>query len=263
MAQETQEYNVHDWQSPAYAAEWVADAEARDHQRTEQLALLAAMIPRPRDAAIRVLDVGAGYGVVTGAVLAAFPAAQVTLLDFSDAMLDQARARLAAHAAQLSYALGDFSRPGWEPPDGGPYDAIVSASALHNLRDGQRIAAIFRECVPLLAPGGAFLNLDNVSSAGPRTETQYEAIRDRPRRASDGIHAPAPAVLGGADAQAAAHSPAEPAGGHAHGPADGPRWRRFASTLAENLDALRAAGFAEVDCYAKWLHRALYGGYLP
>jgi tRNA (cmo5U34)-methyltransferase len=230
--------HVHDWQSPDYAAEWVADAEARDHQRTEHLALLARMIPRPRAAAIRVLDLGAGYGIVTRNVLDAFPAAQVTLLDYSDAMLDQARARLADHVGQLHYAIGDFSRPGWEPRDAAPFDAIVSASALHNLREGERIAAVFRELVPLLAPGGAFLNLDNVSTAGPRTDAQYDALRDRPRRASDGLHA------------------------HHYQPPTDERWRRFGGTVAETLDWLRAAGFAEVDCYAKWLHRALYGGYL-
>src|SRR4051794_905975 len=123
------EYHVHDWQSPDYAAEWVADAEARDPQRADQLVLLGGMIPRPRDAAIRVLDIGAGYGAITRAVLNVFPAAQVTLLDYSQAMLDQSRERLSDHADQLQYAIGDFSKPGWEPQGAAPFDAIVSGSA--------------------------------------------------------------------------------------------------------------------------------------
>ena len=49
----------HDWKAADYAARWVADATSRDDEREGQLALLAALIPRPRDAAIRVLDLGA------------------------------------------------------------------------------------------------------------------------------------------------------------------------------------------------------------
>src|SRR5919199_1779166 len=92
----------HEWQSADYAAYWVADAEARDHERTEQLALLANLIPFRHDAPIRVLD----------------------------------RPRLAAHAAQLDFALGDLSRPDWLSAVRGPYDVVVSAAVLHNLRNG-------------------------------------------------------------------------------------------------------------------------------
>src|SRR5437868_2068630 len=81
MQARTQDH--HDWTSPEYAERWVADAEARDPERTAQLALMAALIPRPRDAAIRVLDLGAGYGIVSRAVLDVFPAAQITLMDYS------------------------------------------------------------------------------------------------------------------------------------------------------------------------------------
>src|SRR5436305_8631820 len=70
---------AHDWESTDYAAFWVADAESRDDQRMEQLRLLANLIPQPHDAPIRVLDLGAGYGIVTGEVLAVFPNARVTL----------------------------------------------------------------------------------------------------------------------------------------------------------------------------------------
>src|SRR3954447_5002601 len=78
----------HDWKAAEYAARWVADAMSRDDEREGQLALLAALIPRPRDAAIRVLDLGAGYGIVSDAVLRTFPAARITLMDYSAAMLE-------------------------------------------------------------------------------------------------------------------------------------------------------------------------------
>ena len=224
----------HDWQSAEYAQSWVADAEARDPNRTDQLALLARLIPRPHDAPIRVLDMGAGYGIVTRNVLEVFPSAQVTLLDFSEAMLDHSRSRLAAHAAQLTYAIGDLSRPGWNRELQGPYDAVVSAAALHNLRDGERIAAIYKEMAPLLAPGGAFLNLDHIGAGGPRIARQLALIRPSRRQRS-----------------APADAPAEP------------RPLRHPGDVVRHLEWLRAAGFAEVDVFWKSFHTTLYGGYMP
>jgi tRNA (cmo5U34)-methyltransferase len=235
----------HDWLSPDYARYWVADAEARDPDRAEQLALLAALIPRPRDAAIRVLDLGAGYGPVARAVLATFPRAQVTLLDYSEAMLEHARPRLAAYAAQVRYVLRDLSRPGWEQGLDVPFDAVVSASVLHNLGDPQRIAALYGEIARVLAPGGAFLNLDLVSAGGPRIERQFALVRPAPR------HGPIAEVEAAAEAEAAS------------APAATATRRRFPAGLVAHLEWLRAAGFAEVDCFWKSLHRALYGGYLP
>src|SRR3954447_9610414 len=94
---------AHEWQSEEYAAFWVADAEARDHERMQQLEFLVNLIPHPHDAPIRVLDLGAGYGIVSGLVLRVFPNARVTLFDLSEAMLAHARPRLAAHTEQLEW----------------------------------------------------------------------------------------------------------------------------------------------------------------
>ncbi len=232
----------HDWQSAEYARAWVVDAESRDQQRAEQLALLAALIPGSPADPMRVLDLGAGYGIVTRTVLGRFPGAQVTLLDYSPAMLDLARERLADRAAQLRYTLGDLSRPGWEQALDGPFDAIVSASALHNLRDATRIAAIYHELVPLLRPGGIFLNLDNVSAGGPRGERLYAALRSALRQARATQRSAADGECVGID-QIAGRG-------------------RFPGDVAAHLQWLRAAGFVEVDCFAKWLQRALYGGFV-
>ena len=72
----------------------------------ERMPILEAMIaavPFPADAAIDVLDVGAGAGVVSEAVLEAFPAARLTLQDFSDHMLARARESEAAGATEILY----------------------------------------------------------------------------------------------------------------------------------------------------------------
>ncbi|HZS02097.1 MAG TPA: class I SAM-dependent methyltransferase [Chloroflexota bacterium] len=246
---------AHEWQSREYAAYWVSDAESRDHERTEQLALLASLLPFPPDAPLRVLDLGAGYGIVTGTVLRAFPRARVTLFDLSEAMLEHARSRLAPHAAQLDYAVGDLSRPDWLDAVHGPYDAVVSAAVLHNLRDGPRIAAIYRELATILSPGGAFLCLDHVSAGGRRIERQFDALRPTRRHGDEAERAAA--------AEAAAHAHAGAAAAAAVAAAQEAPSLRFPGSIAEHLAWLRAAGFTEVDCFWKNMHRALYGGYMP
>jgi tRNA (cmo5U34)-methyltransferase len=243
---------AHDWQSEEYAAYWVTDAEARDHERTEQLDLLVRLIPQPPDAPIRVLDLGAGYGIVTGAVLQAFPLARVTLFDLSEAMLAHARPRLGAHAAQLDWALGDLTSPSWVNAVHGPYDVVVSAAVLHNLRDGERIAAIYAEIARLLGPGGAFLCLDHVSAGGPRIERQFDALRPTRRHGDEALRAAESARTG-----------AEAHGGEAvTGLATGAPKLRFPGSIRAHLDWLAAAGFAEVDCFWKNMHLCLYGGYI-
>jgi SAM-dependent methyltransferase len=150
----------HDWHSAEYVADWIVHDTARDPERRPRLQQMLAMAPFPRDAALEVLDVGAGYGAVTEEVLKAFPQARVTLQDYSQPMLGAARQRLAGHAAQLRYVTADLTDPGWARMVGGPFDLAVSAIALHNLRDPAAIFACYRAIRDLLRPEGWFLDYD-------------------------------------------------------------------------------------------------------
>jgi SAM-dependent methyltransferase len=150
----------HDWQSADYVSGWIEHDVARDPERRPLLRQMLSSAPSPVEAELKVLDVGAGYGVVTEEVLAAFPAARVTLEDYSQAMLDQARRRLAAHADRLSYVLCDLFDPSWPQQVGGPFDLAVSAIVLHNLGRREKIFACYPAIYGLLRPGGCFLNYD-------------------------------------------------------------------------------------------------------
>jgi ubiquinone/menaquinone biosynthesis C-methylase UbiE len=150
----------HDWQSADYVAGWIDHDVARDPERRPLLRRMLSSVSFPTDAELDVLDVGAGYGVVTQEVLAAFPKARVTLQDYSPAMLDQARRRLADHADRLSYVLADLMDPAWPEQVRGPFDLAVSAIALHNLGSREKIFACYPAIYGLLAPGGFLLNCD-------------------------------------------------------------------------------------------------------
>src|SRR5579864_4028475 len=103
----------HDWHSREYVRDWIAHDEARDPVRRPRLREMLAAAPFPRDARLAVLDVGAGYGAVTEELLGLFPAAQVTLQDYSEPMLVDARQRLSARAGQLQLVTCDLTDPAW------------------------------------------------------------------------------------------------------------------------------------------------------
>ena len=150
----------HDWHSSDYVAEWIAHDVTRDPVRRPRLRDMIAAAALPREAPLAVLDVGAGYGAVTEEVLQLFPAAQVTLQDYSEPMLGEARRRLAAHESQLCYVVSDLTDPAWAARAGGPFDLAVSAICLHNLRDDAKIFACYRAIHDLLKPNGWFLDYD-------------------------------------------------------------------------------------------------------
>ena len=150
----------HDWHSQDYVTDWIAHDEARDPVRRPRLREMLGAAPFPRDARLAVLDVGAGYGAVSEELLGVFPQAQITLQDYSEPMLADARRRLAARAGQLRFVTCDLTDPGWAAQVGGKFDLAVSAIALHNLRDDPQIFACYRAIRDLLNPGGWFIEED-------------------------------------------------------------------------------------------------------
>lgn len=151
----------HDWHSPDYVTGWMTKDRGRAARRGPLLQRMVDGLPFAKDADLRVLDVGGGYGAVSETVLRAFPRAQVTLQDFSQVMLDQARGHLAAYAARMDYALGDLTEPGWTEQFDAPFDLAVSAIAIHNLMEMPLIAACYREIRAILKPGGLFIDCDH------------------------------------------------------------------------------------------------------
>ena len=154
----------HDWHSQAYVAEWINRDVTRDSVRRPQLRQMLAGAGLSVDATLRVLDIGAGYAIVSEEVLHAFPNAHVTLHDFSEPKLAQARHRLDPFGQRVTYAMSDLSIPEWTAALNGPFDLAVSALCIHNLHG--RVPGIYAELFTLLKPGGVFLSYDLVSFTG-------------------------------------------------------------------------------------------------
>ena len=95
-----------------------------------------------------VLDAGCGTGRVTELLLARLPRGRVVALDFSAAMLDQARRRLEPFGERVEYVQADLGKP---LPLAPPVDAVLSTATFHWVMDHD---VLFENLAAVLRPGG-------------------------------------------------------------------------------------------------------------
>ncbi len=160
MAKMVDPLGHHDWESSDYVSGWAKRQEDREAGRQEAFRVLAETIPYDKKAAIKILDLGAGYGGLTQFLLRHFPNATAVCQDGSKEMAKLGRERMKDFAGRFSYVVCDFSKPGWSLKLKGQFEAVVSSIAIHNVRDGKIIGEIYREAFSLVKPGGCFLNFD-------------------------------------------------------------------------------------------------------
>jgi len=86
---------LHDWSSKEYVRDWATSQDRYEDERRPQFQMIADAIPFSRDAAIQILDMGAGYGALTQFLLEQFPSATALCQDGSDEMAKLGRRRMA------------------------------------------------------------------------------------------------------------------------------------------------------------------------
>lgn len=126
-----------------------------------------ALIPPQPQANFRVLDLGAGTGLLSFLVARKFPLARITLLDISPEMLGKARERFAGLEERLEFVAGDYA-------DGfaGQFDVVISALSIHHLTDPQKIR-LFKNIYEALPDGGIFINADQILGPTSPIEQVY------------------------------------------------------------------------------------------
>jgi tRNA (cmo5U34)-methyltransferase len=108
-----------------------------------------------------VIELGAGTGSLSARLLERVDDVSVELWDVDEAMLDQARVRLAPHGERARFVVRSFADP--LPP----CDAAMASLALHHLRTAEAKTACYASIAAGLAPGGVLVNADATISATP------------------------------------------------------------------------------------------------
>jgi acyl transferase domain-containing protein/SAM-dependent methyltransferase len=125
-------------------------------------ALAAVVAASPADRQLRVLEIGAGTGGTTSALLPRLPASRGRYIytDVSEAFFGNARTRFAAFP-HVQFATLDLERDlgeqGYAP---GSVDIVVSSNAVHAVRN---LATALRQIATLLAPGGSLILVESTA----------------------------------------------------------------------------------------------------
>lgn len=180
--------------------------------------------------ATALLDVGCGAGNFSLKLLQALPRLAVTLCDLSRPMLDRAVERV--RAASVTAVQGDIREVelGSEV-----FDVVVGAAVFHHLREEHEWRDVFGKIYRALRPGGSFWIYDLVSHRAPAVEELMW------RRYGEYLES-----LKGPEYREKVFAYVEQE--------DSPR------PLLFQIDALRAAGFAEVEVLHKNGCFAAFGG---
>ncbi|CAK0743577.1 tRNA (cmo5U34)-methyltransferase [Azospirillaceae bacterium] len=186
----------------------------------------------PPSAALKILDLGAGTGLLGAFFRDRFPQADITLMDIADGMMAQARLRFsdATNADSVRFVMADYTTASL----GGPYDVVASALSIHHLEADQK-RDLFNRIFKSLRPGGRFINADQVEGETPSIDARYREIWVKQ------IHA-----LGVTPEDYAAAC-------------DRMRYDRM-SSLADQLQWLKNSGFRDVDCVYKSWNFVVYTG---
>jgi SAM-dependent methyltransferase len=222
------------------------DREAADYDRTAQVSMpaysdlhrmLLGGIPYVRTRAFRVLELGVGTGTLSALLLTEFPHARLTGIDLSPRMIARARAKLRPFRDRVELVSCDIAK--FEER---PYDAIVSALAIHHLTDPEKWR-LFRRIRRSLSPGGYFGDADDHLAEDPTFDTRWAHIASTSGAGGQG---PGKRPAGGGPPQAVWHE---------HERFDHP------VTLSAEVEALKRAGFSHVGVPWRFFGQAVVWAY--
>jgi tRNA (cmo5U34)-methyltransferase len=228
------------WQSEQIVQNWAAEEAKRERNRVQQRRLMAVLLPFGEQEAFTFLDLGAGTGAASRAILGVHPRSTAILADFSAEMMRAGEREMQPFAGRYTYVEFDMSSSEWPAAIPAALDAIVTSMCVHHLPD-ERKRGLFAEIYDHLAPGGWYLNFDPVRAEDPLVEAAWQRVSD--------------------------HDDPEAAHKRAHRTAEErARWEnhvRYIIPLAPQLEYLRSAGFQGIDVYWKRLESVIYGGCRP
>lgn len=228
------------WQSPQMIQVWTAEAERQEPKRAAQRRLMALLLPFGEQQEFTFLDLGAGTGAASRAILAHYPRSTAILADFSAEMMRAGERDIRPYEGRYRYVEFDMLSGEWPDAIPAALDAAVTSMCVHHLPDDRK-QGLFSEIFGRLVHGGWYLNYDPVLADDPVVEAAWQRANDleNPEAASRRLH---------------------------RTPEEQSRWEnhvRYIIPLPQQLGYLRSAGFQGVDVYWKQLDNVIYGGCRP
>jgi tRNA (cmo5U34)-methyltransferase len=165
------------------------DREASAYDRTAPASMpgytdlhrtLLGGIPYSPTREFRVLELGVGTGTLTALILEQFPHSLVTGIDLSQRMIARARTKLRPFRGRVELVDGDLGQFADHP-----YDAVVSALAIHHLADPEKWR-LFRRIFRALPRGGYFGDADDHLPEDPLFDQRYSQIATAAQRSPRG-----------------------------------------------------------------------------
>src|SRR5207249_8942273 len=106
------------------------DMELMHPNRSEMVQIALEVLPFPKTAALRAIDLGIGTGYFTERFLNHLPNSRVLGIDGAQAMIELAKARLISLASRVQFVIGDFRKLQELAPGAGTADVVFSCVAV-------------------------------------------------------------------------------------------------------------------------------------
>ncbi|MDE6852271.1 MAG: class I SAM-dependent methyltransferase [Lachnospiraceae bacterium] len=119
------------------------------------------------DDPVRIVDLGAGTGLLSYFWFQHYPAADYILVDVAEEMLNIARRRFQG-IGNVSFQIMDYAVQLPETY----FDVAISALSIHHLEDGDKVS-LFAKIYDALPEGGYFVNYDQFSAGQPAMNQWY------------------------------------------------------------------------------------------
>jgi len=206
---------------------------------------LVEAVPFARDEPFRIVELGSGEGLLSVALLTAFPAATLVALDGSASMRAETLERTAKFDVRVKvrdFALHELDW--WDVMFGA--DLVVSSLCLHHLNDAKK-QYLYKAAAERISARGAFLIADVIDPTDEAARRLAADVWDRSAKEQ--------ADAGGRPELFDRFS--------------GERWNHFRfpdesdrpSALFHHLVWLKHAGFTAVDCVWLFAGHAVFGGF--
>lgn len=225
-------------------------------KRPERFQTIIQLISTTQLSPTRILDIGCGTGSLSLNLLESFPKTEIFCVDIDPTMLWMTETIKRKYNNRVHILEHDLRDSSWIVDISFPFDAVVSATALHWLNKDQ-LCSLYQQINQLLCPGGIFLNADHAGSDSLKIQSYWDRCRDM-ERSNDSISP-------GSDWDSFWNDYTKALGvdvnkirnplfeNRESGPEEG-------LPLFWHLNKLREADFPVVECFWRCAGDAIYGG---